>query len=58
MLNEELKTKIGQIVDESMMTPINKQHAREKLERETQGFLRARGEIIELDPAVAASLLF
>jgi hypothetical protein len=60
MLNEELKARVGKMVDESMMTPANKQRDREKLEIETQEFLRRKGRIIELrpDPTIAESLLF
>ena len=60
MLNDELKTRVGKIVDESMMTPANKQKDREKLELETQEFLRRKGRIIKLrpDPTIADSLRF
>ena len=60
MLNEELKTQLGKLVDESMMTPANKQSKREELERDTEAFLRRKGRVIELrpDPTIAESLRF
>ena len=60
MLKDELKTKVGRMVDDSMKSPCNKQREREELERATQEFLRRKGRIIELrpDPTIAKSLLF
>ena len=60
MLNDELKTRVGKMVDESMMMPANKQKEREELELATQEFLRRKGRIIELrpDPTITESLRF
>jgi hypothetical protein len=50
MLNDELKTRVGRMVDDSMKSPCNKQKEREELERATQEFLR-NGKIHELPPS-------
>jgi hypothetical protein len=51
MLNDELKTKVGALVDDSMKSPKCKQQEREELERLTKEFLRKKGKVIELAPS-------
>jgi hypothetical protein len=60
MLNDELKTKVGTLVDDSMKSPRCKQQEREELERLTKEFLRKKGKVIELAPSTerAESLRF
>lgn len=60
MLNDELKTKVGALVDDSMKSPKCKQQERQRIERETKEFIRKKGKVIELAPSTerADSLLF
>lgn len=51
MLNDELKTKVGALVDDSMKSPKCKQQEREELDRLTNEFLRKKGKVIELAPS-------
>ena len=60
MLNDELKRKVGAIVDDSMKSPKCKESERKRIERETKEFLRRKGKVIELAPSTERtdSLLF
>lgn len=60
MLNDELKTKVGTLVDDSMKSPMCKESERQRIERETKEFLRKKGKVIELAPSTeqAESLRF
>lgn len=51
MLNDELKTKVAALVDDSMKSPKCKQQEREELERLTNEFLRKKGKVLELPPS-------
>lgn len=60
MLNDELKTKVGALVDDSMKSPKCKESERKRIERETKEFLSKKGKVIELPPSTerAESLRF
>ncbi len=50
MLNDEIKTRVGAMVDDAMKSPCNKKKEREELELLTKQFLR-KGKIHELPPS-------
>lgn len=60
MLNDELKTKVGALVDDSMKSPKCKESERLEIERKTKEFLRRKGKVLELAPSTerADSLRF
>ena len=51
MLNEELKTPVGKLIDDSMKAPKCKDSERNEIAAKTLEFLRKSGKIIELTPS-------
>lgn len=51
MLNEELKTPVGRLIDDSMRAPKCKDAERNEIAAKTLEFLRKSGKITELPPS-------
>lgn len=60
MLSEEIKTRVEQMADDAMKSPICKDAERKRIELETKEFLLRKGKVLELPPSTerAESLRF